>query len=315
MHLDPAPFHDDVAYGPDGGAACWLATSDGKRLRVGFWPVARARGTVLIFPGRTEFIEKYGQTAARLATFGLASIAIDWRGQGLSERLLDSPMIGHVDRFADYQKDVDAMLRAARDLKFPRPYFLVAHSMGGAIGLRAAMEGLPVQAAVFTGPMWGIRISAHLRPVAWLLSHAMPAVGHGSRLPPGTSIENYILNEGFEGNILTRDQRQFEIMQEQLEKHPDLVLGGPSFVWLREALRETRQLRSRPSPNIPCITYLGSNESIVDVNEIHRRMTRWNHGRLEIIENGEHEVLMEGSRITDDVFNQIAAHFMAVLRN
>jgi lysophospholipase len=310
MRLDPAPFYGDVAHGPDGGAAFWLKTSDKRRLRVGLWPRTDARGTVLIFPGRTEFAEKYGQTAARLASHGLASMAIDWRGQGLSDRLLDDTMVGHVDRFSDYQKDVDAMLRAARELKLPRPFFLIAHSMGGAIGLRATMEGLPVQAAVFTGPMWGIRIAAHLRPAAWLLSHVMPVVGRGSRLPPGTSIENYILTEGFEDNLLTRDARQFEIMREQLEKHPDLALGGPSFVWLREALRETRQLRGRPAPNIPCVTYLGSNERIVDVAEVHRRMSRWNNGRLEIVEDGEHEVLMEAPRVADDIVAQIAKHFL-----
>lgn len=314
MQLDPAPYFGDVAYGPREGAAFWLTTADHQRIRVGSWPLTKARGTVLIFPGRTEYIEKYGQTAAALAARGLASIAVDWRGQGLSDRLIDDPMVGHVEHFPDYQKDVGALVRAAQALKLPRPYFLLAHSMGGAIGLRATMEGLSVRAAVFTGPMWGIRISAYLRPLAWALAYTMPVVGRGHRLPPGTRIENHILADGFEGNMLTRDRAQFEIMAEQLEKHPDLVLGGPSFVWLREALVETRHLSGRPAPNIPCITYLGTNERIVDVPEIHRRMSRWNKGRLEIVEDGEHEVLMEDPARTGEIFDQIATLFLGAAK-
>lgn len=311
MRLAPAPYFGAVAHGPEGGAAHWLTTSDNKCLRIGSWPFAQAKGTVLIFPGRTEFIEKYGQTAQTLAQRGFASMAMDWRGQGLADRLLDDPMIGHVDHFADYQKDVAAMLEAADLLKMPQPFFLVAHSMGGAIGLRAAMEGLPVRAAVFSGPMWGIHLAAHLRPLAWVLSHAMPALGQGHRLPPGTRIENHILEDGFDGNLLTRDRVQFDIMHEQLNKHPELVLGGPSFTWLREALLETRALRRRPAPSIPCITYLGSNERIVDVSEIHRRVSLWPNGRLEIIEDGEHEILMERPEVTGEVFDQIADFFLA----
>jgi len=154
MALTPAPLFTDIHPGPEGGMAHWVETSDGKRIRVGHWPVSGAKGTVLLFPGRTEYIEKYGPAASDLAARGLGTIAIDWRGQGLADRLLDDPRVGHVDAFSDYQKDVAAMLRAARALSLPRPFYLLAHSMGGCIGLRAVIEGLPVQAAAFTGPMW-----------------------------------------------------------------------------------------------------------------------------------------------------------------
>lgn len=310
MQLEPAPYYGDIAYGPTGGSAYWMRTSDDVRIRVGQWPKDAAAGTVLIFPGRTEFIEKYGQTASALALRGFSSMAIDWRGQGLADRLLDNKMVGHVAHFTDYQKDVAALVRAARALNMPRPYFLLAHSMGGAIGLRAVIEGLAVKAVAFTGPMWGIKIAPHLKPMAWLLSHVMPQVGHGHRLPPGTTLEHHVLADGFAGNLLTRDARQFEIMREQLVAHPEMALGGPSFVWLREALTETRHLAGRPSPDLPCLTFLGSNERIVDVGEIHRRMEHWKKGTLEIVAEGEHEVLMDNSEISGPVFDSIAQLFL-----
>ena len=62
----PAPFHADLAEGPAGGHALWVNTSDGVRIRIGLWP-AGEKGTVLLLPGRTEYIEKYGRAAADLA--------------------------------------------------------------------------------------------------------------------------------------------------------------------------------------------------------------------------------------------------------
>lgn len=311
MSLTPAPFFSDIAFGAPGGAAHWVHASDGTKLRIGVWGHEDAKGTVLIFPGRTEFIEKYDLCATALAQRGFASMAIDWRGQGLSDRLLDDPQMGHVAHFSDYQKDVDTMVRAARTMDMPRPFFLLAHSMGGAIGLRAAMEGLSVQATTFTGPMWGIRLAPHLRPLAWALSHLMPHVGQGHRLPPGTRIEHHVMVDGFENNLLTRDADQFEMMRKQLEAHPELALGGPSFVWLREALLETRHLASRPSPNLPCLTFLGTNERVVDIPAIERRMSSWKRGELALVKDGEHEVLMECAAIADPLFDKMATLFLS----
>lgn len=309
MDWPAAPFFSAVAHGPETGAAYWGRSTDGLRLRVAAWPCEGARGTVLIFTGRTEYVEKYGQAAAALAARGFAACSIDWRGQGLSDRLALDPMVGHVKAFADYQNDVSVLLDAARALALPEPYFLLAHSMGGAIGLRALMNGLPVRSACFTAPMWGIGMALHLRPAAWMLGNLMPTLGRGEQLPPGTRLENYILTEGFENNMLTTDAAQFEIMRQQLLQHPELVLGGPSFIWLREALAETRKLARRPSPNLPCLTYLGTNERIVDIRAAHRRMAAWPQGRLELVEGGEHEVLMESAERTAPLFDGMAALF------
>ncbi|MFC6687104.1 alpha/beta fold hydrolase [Jhaorihella thermophila] len=312
MPLQPAPLFEDVAGGPPGGTAVWADTADGVRIRVGIWqPRGATRGTVLLFPGRTEYIEKYGQAAREMAGRGFATLAIDWRGQGLAQRLLDDPHIGHVERFADYQKDVSAALRAAREMDLPRPFHLLAHSMGGAIGLRAVMEGLPVQSCAFTGPMWGIRLSPPIRAFAWTLSHLAPMLGMGHRLAPGSTRRNYVEANPFEDNQLTTDPAMFLMMQEQLAAHPELGIGGPSLQWLREALAECRNLARRPSPDLPCVTFVGGNERIVDVDEIRRRMAAWPRGELDVIEGAEHEVLMETPARRTRIFDRLGQLYSA----
>ncbi len=73
-------------------------------------PQRTAKGTVLLFPGRTEYIEKYGRAARDLYQRGFATLTVDWRGQGLADRMLEDARIGHVHYFTDYQKDVAAMI-------------------------------------------------------------------------------------------------------------------------------------------------------------------------------------------------------------
>ena len=68
------------------------------------------RGTAVIFPGRTEYAEKYGPVAGELVARGFAVAVIDWRGQGLSDRHPRNAMLGHVHDFADYQRDVAALM-------------------------------------------------------------------------------------------------------------------------------------------------------------------------------------------------------------
>ncbi len=310
MLLESAPLFEEVAGGPPGGRALWVKTSDGVRIRIGAWhPRGAAQGTVLLFPGRTEYVEKYGDTARAMAERGFALLAVDWRGQGLADRLLPDRRIGHVERFPDYQKDVAALLRAARELDLPRPFHLLAHSMGGCIGLRAVMEGLTVQSCAFTGPMWGIQMPAHMRPIAWGLSHAAPLLGLGDRLAPGSTAGNYVEEQAFEGNWLTTDPEMYRMMREQLAAHPELGLGGPSLHWLREALRECRHLAGRPSPDLPCVTFLGGCEKIVDPQPIHDRMATWPRGELEVIAGAEHEVLMERAATRAHVFDRLAGLF------
>ncbi|MDK3019733.1 alpha/beta hydrolase [Pseudodonghicola flavimaris] len=310
MSYPAAPLFTDVAEAPDGGAAHWLTASDGVRIRIGHWrPSTGARGTVLLFPGRTEYVEKYGPAAGDLAARGLATLAIDWRGQGLADRLQQDPRPGHIGHFADYQKDVAAALESAIALDLPQPFFLVAHSMGGCIGLRALTEGLPVAAAAFTGPMWDIDLSPPKRLLArWVTSLGL-ALGQGNRLMLSTRPDNYVLYQPFDDNALTTDPEMYRFMQRQLQEHPDLGLGGPSMRWLNEALQETTDLARQPAPDLPCLTFLGTAESIVSARAIRTRMAGWPRGRLEMVEGARHEVMMEGPATRARAFDQMAAFF------
>lgn len=309
MSVSAAPFHADLAEGPADSRAWWVKTVDGLRIRLAHYPSKDAKGTVLLFPGRTEYVEKYGRVGAELAEAGYDVVAVDWRGQGIADRMLEDPRAGHVNVFEDYQKDVAAMFTAVQAMDLPRPYHLIGHSMGGCIGLRAVMDGIDVATCAFTGPMWGIRMAASARPAAWAISWGSKQVGLSHLFTPGTSPESYVTTAEFDDNTLTTDREHWDYMRRQVLARPELQLGGPSMHWLHEALSEMRGLARRNSPPVPCATFLGSNERIVDPVRIHDRMARWAGGDLMLVDGGEHELLMEGDRLRRPVIEAILALF------
>ncbi len=309
--MSNAPYFAEIV--PEGPAAqtVWIHADDGVRLRVGLWETDGAKGTLLIFPGRSEYIEKYAPVAGDMARHGIAAIAMDWRGQGISDRLLADPLPGHVRRFPDYQRDVAALVTQARTLDLPKPWFVLGHSMGGAIGLRAVMEGLPVASAAFSGPMWGIAASPALRPFMWGLSFLSRFVGLSHRYPPTTTGPvPFPLAEPFDTNTLTRDATHYQLMRDQFTTRPELKVGAPTLNWLYEALSETRALTRRPSPDLPCLTIMGSEEAIVEQSRIRDRMARWPGSTLHVEPEGRHELLMEDAETRMRMTDMIAQHYL-----
>lgn len=307
--MEIAPFFADIIADAPAGRAYWLRTADQVKIRVGVWNETGKKGTVLLFPGRTEFVEKYAHTAADLAAAGYATLAIDWRGQGLADRLIANPLIGHVGSYQDYQLDVAAVVRAVEYLDLPQPLFLIGHSMGGSIGLRALYNNLGVKAAAFTAPMWGIKMPSTHRPAAWAFSWASRHLGLSTLMSPGTSAESYVSTAPFEDNMLTTDPTLYELMQQQLIRHPELSLAGPSLNWLHQALTETLALSRLPAPDTPCLTFLGSNERIVDPIRIRDRMASWPQGQLIEVPGAEHEILMERDALRQPATAEIVALF------
>lgn len=310
--VEPAPLHDDVASAPPGGKAWWATAADGSRVRVAAWHTDRntaSNGTVLVFPGRTEFIEKYGPAAGQLAARGFCSVVVDWRGQGLTARAKPDRRLGHIDDFAEYQDDVAVLVDVARQADMPKPWFLLGHSMGGCIGLRALHEHLPVQAAVFSGPMWGVRMSGLDRPVAWTIALLGPVLGFGDRRTPRTQADHKLIATGFEGNDLTTDRTMWDFMKTQIARYPDLALGGPTVIWFRAMMIETARLMRLPAPDIAALTFLADGETIVDTDRIRWLMARWPKGRLESIGHAKHELMMERAEVRDQFFDRTAAFF------
>lgn len=210
---------------PAGGRAFWFDGAGGARLRAAMFPAkGPARGSVVLSAGRTEPIEKYFEAVGELQGRGLAVLAHDWRGQGLSQRLLRDRLKGHAAGAQDFLDDLRLLMdQAEPDL--PKPWIALGHSMGGALTAMAIAAGeRRFSAALLSAPMMGLAAARRLPQAARLISQVMGGAGHAA---------DYILKEGFnpmlgpfEGNVLTHDEARYERYRAQLAACPDLALGG-----------------------------------------------------------------------------------------
>lgn len=304
--LSPAPYYSDVADGPE-GAGHFLTTSDGVRLRLVHWRNAAAKASVIIFPGRTEYCEKYSRIAADLHRSGFDVVAIDWRGQGLSDRVHPDRDAGHIDDFSAYQLDADAYLDVLRLLDMPGQRFLLAHSMGGCIGLRRLYGDHPFEAAVFSAPMWGVQYPKLLKPIVPLVTGGAAMLRQLNKYAPGTDGRNQVLADPFADNRLTTDRESWDWMAQQVIKHPELSIGGPTLGWARAAEREMTSLAAMPAPALPALTLLGGNERIVCPDRIRERMAGWPDGLLMDLPGLEHESLIESATTRGPIMERIVA--------
>ncbi|MEM9717462.1 MAG: alpha/beta hydrolase [Pseudomonadota bacterium] len=308
--MPDALYFSDVALGPKPTQVEWAEVSGGKRIRLVCWKGGK-KGTVFIFQGRTEYVEKYGAVAEQFLNLGYSVVTCDWRGQGLSDRYPRHYQIGEVDAFSDYQIDVEAMMDFARRQKTPKPYFALGHSLGGGILLRSLHNGLDVKGAMFSAPMWGILLPFYLKPFTALITSLYQSFGWMDALAPGRNTDNYVEVQPFKGNVLTNDTEEYMVMRKQIMAHRELGLAGPSMNWANLAIQETLDLQSLSAPSHPALTLYAGDEKIVDNGAIEAIVAGWSSNKGVKIAGAEHEVLMETPERRAQCWSEIEAFLNA----
>lgn len=278
---------------PQGAEEHWLEGRGGVRVRVLTAPATRspARGSVIVAPGRTEFIEKYFEVLRELQSRGFAVFCIDWRGQGLSGREVDNPQKGHLQSFDDPVNDLSTALRLLAP-QLPRPHIGLAHSMGGAILLRAMQtRRVELDAAAFSAPMWGI---ANLGDLGKSFSRFMASVGAGGNFAPG--VDKKWKRESFRRNPVTSDKDRHARAQALIAEEPRLALAGPTLGWVAAALEVVggfQQPGALAHIRIPVLVASAGGEQLVD-NGSHAAVAALLPNATHItIEGSKHEILME----------------------
>ncbi|MGA7544747.1 MAG: alpha/beta hydrolase [Methyloceanibacter sp.] len=283
---------------PLGASAGFIKGKRGAKLRFARWPssLRERRGTVCIFPGRSEFIEKYFEVVGELRRRGFAVAVLDWRGQGGSSRLLWDPLKGYVRSFADYEDDLARFMSEVVLPDCPPPYFALAHSMAATVLFRAGtMRGCWFSRMVMTAPM--LRIAelpispGPLSALVWALS----LTGFGGTPVPG-GMKAYLASQVFEGNLLTSDRERFLRNQSVVDAAPKLAVGPPTIAWLRAALGAMRDIAEDsfpPGMRVPVLMLAASDDRIVSSLAIEEMATRLKVGAQLVLRGARHEILQE----------------------
>ncbi len=274
---------------------------DGARLRYACWTArgAGVRGSVVLLPGRGEFIEKYAtEIVGELLDRGFAVFALDWRGQGLSDRPLPDREKGHIDTFDTYVADLRLFLDDIVAPLAPRPVLAVSHSMGGHILLRHLSEhGTDLlKAVVAVAPMTALHREAFLRAVLMLMP-VVPAVEERYLFGTGPFL---LLAREFASNFVTHDERRYRFTEEWFKADPRLSLGGPTIGWARQA---ARSMAAALVPgyleriDLPVVLLSAGEDRLVSSLSHVAVAERLPHGQLIVLEDARHEIMMETDAI------------------
>lgn len=289
---------------PSGATVGVLMASGGVGLRYARWDATRGprRGTVCIFPGRGEPIEKYFETVADLRRRGFAVAIHDWRGQGGSSRLLDNPRKGHVASFADYEADTYLFMREIVLPDCPPPFIALGHSMGGNVLLRlAVVQGLWFDRMVLTGPMLAIaRERLPVPPGVARFYASLAGIGPTSRLYAPGANDTPVEMCAFDGNPFTTDRERFERNQQLVVQRPELAIGGPTNGWLRAAYRSCSMLMApafAERVRIPMLLVAAGTDRIVSSSAIETLASRLKSGARVALAGSQHEILQERDEI------------------
>ena len=285
---------------PPGGVCSNVRTSDRVILRVARWhPEKRARGTVLLAQGRAEFIEKYFETVSDLLARGFAVVTFDWRGQGLSGRAVDNARKGHVDDFALFERDLEAVFAQAVQPFCPAPYFGLAHSTGATIMLQQARRGAsPFARLVLLAPLVDIR-DLRFPQGARLLADFLNVLGLGGAFIPGGGAKS-IMSRPFKGNRLTSDPRRYARNAAIVEAAPHVAIGDPTVGWVHAAFRQIDDFADPDYPvrTLPPLLIIAAGaDRIVSTPAIERFGSRLKAGRVLVLEHARHEILQESDAI------------------
>ena len=284
---------------PENVVSGTIKTPDGAELRFARWaPPAERKGTVCVFTGRSEQIEKYFETVRDLRDRGFAVAMIDWRGQGHSSRRLRDSRKGYVRDFSDYEVDVETFVQQVVLPDCPPPFFALAHSMGGAVMLRIAHAGKRwFDRMVLTAPMIDLPGRATSFPTRALL-RAMRLAGLGGRYVPGGS--SALTGAGpFINNPLTSDPVRYARNVAILEEDPTLGLGAPTVAWADTAFRAMHGFRATAYPSEirqPVLMLAASNDSVVSTAAIEEFAYHMRAGSHLVIAGSKHEILQEQDR-------------------
>jgi lysophospholipase len=281
---------------PDGAVTGVLKTPDGVSIRFARWPPPPGRkGTVCIFNGRTEFIEKYFEVARELHGRGFAVATIDWRGQGLSGRELRDPRKGHISNFAKYGIDVETFMREIVLPDCPPPLFALANSMGAAVMMRAAALGRRwFDRMVLCAPM--IRLTnIPVLPAVPALIRTMRVAGFGSAYVPGGGPASKATGPFLDNNV-TSDPVRHARTAAIIEAEPALALGAPTVAWLDSAFRAMAEFANPVFPaklRQPMLIVASGRDQLVSTAAIEDFGSRLRVGSHLILPGAKHEVLME----------------------
>jgi lysophospholipase len=285
----------------------FMTPSDKHHIRYGIWYSHNEtkRGSVILLNGRKEFMEKHAETIGELNKRCFDVYSLDWRGQGLSSRMLANRHKGFIKNYDSYINDLNLFVRKIVQPKASIPLVILAHSMGGHIALRFIHEYPEIaDKVVLISPMIDILTWPLPGWLVRLMTRVAIKAGFNQAYIIGSG--NYTV-EKFKGNRLTSDRKRFRDEHKAILENPDLALGGVTYGWL-SATFESIDILTKPGfakkTTTPILIVSAGGDRIVSVNAQKTICSLLPNCTFTEITGARHEILKETDAVRSIFWNE-----------
>lgn len=285
-----------------------VTARDGKELYCECFRADTPCGTVYILHGFTEHIVKYSEMIYNFLVNSLSVCIYEQRGHGRSFRQVADKTLTHIERFEQYMEDFEDMLGATEDMI--RPYYLFAHSMGGAVAAMYLEKGGDVfEKAVLSSPM--------IAPVRGGMPLFLPklicraAILLGKKKKRIYVAKPYPGKEEFENSCSSYEER-FAYYEKIKRETEDFHNYSPTYAWLLEALKVTKKILAKDAPKrikIPVlIIAAGIDNAVLPEPQIQFASEAENCERC-VIPEAKHEIYLSDDETVSNYCTMICNFF------
>ena len=265
------------------------------------------KGSLVFVNGRAENILKYIELFYDLQNQGWSPIyTYDHRGQGFSERLLPDPLTGYVEDYSLYRKDLEAFIQRVKEdpAVSKENLFLIAHSMGGTIVVDylQTKKNSPFKAVVLSSPLFRIKTTKSAFEIGIVSLYCLIA-----------PCKNPIARKA-SYTALTDSPARIQFDKYLKKKFPSAALGPPSFHWVVESFKISKQIMKEDKIKqiqTPILILQGKKDSLVD-NSFHDRfcsILSKTHCQIKSL-SGKHESFIERDKIRQATIKETTHFFL-----
>ena len=301
----------DIPDFPDGWQTPLFTASDGTRLRWGETGNRdTAKATVVIVPGYTATLDMYGEHVGMLQARGYHVMALDLRGQGMSERARpDKPEKLFVEDFGVYADDLAAFL--AENAPADTAVIPLAMSFGGHVALRTAMDRPGTVDGLFL-------LAPAVQPnpgdadpkMIYRAAAIADALGRGKRYLPG---QRDWRPQTRDFSAIPPDRCATEPKRAWLKdaiytRQPQQRVGGVTAGWLKALVDSSdRMLAASTVPEVPTVMVRAEHETYVENDAIAGVCGRMRNCELLDLPGTGHCLMQESDAVLTAMFDRLDA--------
>lgn len=232
---------------PEGWHWRYFKNNDGARVRFGFVHYPDCKGTIVLVPGFNDTSETYFETIREFVAHGFDVRAMDWRGQGGSQRYFQDKDKCHSLGTDHDEADLAQFINIVRKEHCRPPLILVGHSFGGLVSLRYLHDhpGV-VDMAILGAPALSLVLSE--KPPTWLsrlVIETMVLLGCGQCYAKDQGDWYHMRGDLTQPEFNSHDPKRLCLLAAWFDKQPELRAAGATWGFANE-FQKTGLLVTQP---------------------------------------------------------------------